>query len=371
MVRHTMGSKLKIKASSDDVVLAVESKGFCVSLNEDNKTEKVESNKIKDFGKPIHRSLVSWVDYVADNLEEEAEEIAYEMGFSKNLVKGLMKNEKRGSYIDKDHEMGLLVPAVIVNKFDVKVNPLLILIKKNLVLTLHGTEVRRFFHLRRYAETMMRKIKVVEPAPDKVTRILIRILDENNGRNFDHLREIEENGDRLSGILADPKTPRSVLGPEIYNMKHALVVYLGALWSTLDVINSLRYGDPELLTDDERILDHVGALASEVNTQISLAEHLSDVLASGLEVLQSIYNNQLQILNNKLAMAVTYLTIIGTALIVPNTIATVMSSSAFTMGPEDVGWYLTLLAGSTILATIFAYILVKKLGWMPKKPDEG
>jgi magnesium transporter len=79
----------------------------------------------------------------------------------------------------------------------------------------------------------------------------------------------------------------------------------------------------------------------------------------------------LQILNNKLAMAVTYLTIIGTALIVPNTIATVMSSSAFTMGPEDVGWYLTLLAGSTILATIFAYILVKKLGWMPKKPDEG
>src|SRR3989338_9746880 len=107
-------------------------------------------------------------------------------------------------------------------------------------------------------------------------------------------------------------------------MKHALIVYLGSLWSTLDVLNSLRYGDPLLLTDEDRLLDQLDALSSEVNTHIVLAEHLSEVLASGLEVLQSIYNNQLQVLNNKLAMVVTYLTIIGTAVLVPNTIATVM-----------------------------------------------
>lgn len=371
MVRYSLGSKLKIKTDPNSIVLAVESNGFCASLLKNGKTEKRESMNILDFKEPVENSLVSWVDYVAVNLKNDAEELAASFGFSQNMIKTLIKNGNRGSYVDNDLELGILIPAVIVNKFDVKVNPLLILIKKNLVLTLHGTEVRRFFHLRRYAETFMKKIKMNEPAPDKVTRILIRIIDENDSRNFDHLREIEENGDKLSSILADPKTPRSIIGPQIYNMKHALVVYLGALWNTLDILNSLRYGDPELLTDDEKLLAHLDALSGEVSTHISLAEHLSDVLASGLEVLQSIYNNQLQVLNNRLALAVTYLTIIGTALIVPNTIATVLSNSAFAMGPNDVGWYIFLLIGSTLFATILAYLVVKAMGWMPKKPDEG
>ena len=369
MVRHTLGKKLKLK-DQHALVLAVESQGFCVSLLENSGTEKQEARSVAEFTDLVDKASVSWVDFVAVDLHKEVESIASTMGFSKQLVRGLLNN-KRGSYIDNDSELGILIPAVIVNRFDVKVNPLLILIKNNLVFTLHGTEVRRFFHLRRYAETFMKKIKVDEPAADKVTKILIRIVDENNGRNFDHLREIEENGDQLSQILADPKTPRGVIGPKIHQMKHALIVYLGSLWSTLDVLNSLRYGDPLLLTDEDRLLDQLDALSSEVNTHIGLAEHLSDVLASGLEVLQSIYNNQLQVLNNKLAMVVTYLTIIGTAVLVPNTIATVMSSSAFALGPQDAGWYLAFLTISTIIAIAVSYIWVKKMGWIPQKPDEG
>ncbi|MFA6530201.1 MAG: CorA family divalent cation transporter [Candidatus Micrarchaeia archaeon] len=370
MVRNTLGNRLKIKTDPNSVILAVESQGFCVSLLKSGKTEKQEGNRPSEFNKLVGSSCVSWVDFVAKDLATEAEDVADSFGFGRKLVESLLTN-KRGSYIDNDKEMGLMIPAVIVNGFDVRVNPLLILIKSNLVMTLHGTEVKRFFHLRRYAETFIKKIKMNEPAPDKLTRILIRILDENNGRNFDHLREIEENGDKLSEVLADPKTPREILGPKIYGMKHALIVYLGALWSTADVLNALRYGDPELLTDDEKILNQMGFLSEEINTHISLAEHLSEVLASGLEVLQSIYNNQLQILNNKLAMVVTYLTIIGTAVLVPNTIATVMSNSAFNMTPADAGWYLAFLAISTILAVILSWVWVKKMGWVPNRPDSG
>jgi magnesium transporter len=109
----------------------------------------------------------------------------------------------------------------------------------------------------------------------------------------------------------------------------------------------------------------------EVHSQIGLAEHLSDVLASGMEVLQSIYNNQLQLLNNRLAMLVAYLTIIGTALLVPNTIATVMGNPMFTFTSADEAWYLPLIIFSTIIATMASWWAVDRMGLLPKKPDSN
>ncbi len=131
------------------------------------------------------------------------------------------------------------------------------------------------------------------------------------------------------------------------------------------------YGVAELMSDDQHLLDKINGLLNEVHSQIGLAEHLSEVLASGLEVLQSIYNNQLQIINNRLSFLMGILTIIGTALLVPNTIATVMSqTSIFALTPADMWWYLALLAGSTVVATTFAWWAVKRMGFLPKHPDE-
>ena len=96
---------------------------------------------------------------------------------------------------------------------------------------------------------------------------------------------------------------------------------------------------------------------------------MSEVLASGLEVLQSIYNNQLQNLNNRLALVMTYLTIIGTAVLVPNTLATMLSNAVWDIGPKDLGWYLALMIGATVVATGLVYWWVKKRGWIPKKME--
>jgi len=63
------------------------------------------------------------------------------------------------------------------------------------------------------------------------------------------------------------------------------------------VINSLRYGDAETITDNQKLLQHIGILGDDINRQIALSEHMSEVLVSGLEVIQTIYNNQLQMLN--------------------------------------------------------------------------
>ncbi len=359
----------KFKATTNDkIILALEEKGFCVGLLKDGTTVKKEARNIKEFLEVTKETTVNWIDYIVEDLKKDTIDAATSMGFSQGLVNNLLKN-KRSGYEDFDTEMGMLIPAIIVEGFNVKLDPLLILIKKDLVLTLHSTEAKRFFRIRRYAETFIRKIKINAPSKDKVTTILIRILDENNGRNFDHLREIEENADKMSGKLADPKTPRELIGTEIHQMKHALITYLSGLWAVVDVINALRYGDAELLSDDHRLLGRLSGLASEVNNHIGLAEHMSEVLASGLEVLQSIYNNQLQVLNNKMALLVAYLTILGTAVLVPNTLATVLGNNVYGLGPKDAWWFTPLMILSTILSTIGAYLWVRSRDLLPHKVD--
>ncbi len=341
---------------------------FCASVKADGSAIKKEAQSINDILGQVKESSISWVDYFLDDFEKDAPQAAMAAGFSEALVKALIKNTRSG-YEDFENEMGILMPAILAKGFDVQLNPILILIKENLILSLHTTEVKRFFRLRRYAETHLKKLPKKMKKTDKITSLLIRIIDENNNRNFEHLLEIEEQGDKLSEYLADPNAPRSKIGKEIHGMKHALMVYLSGQWATLDALNELRYGDADLITDDKKLLEKLTLIVTQVNSQIGLTEHLSEVLASGLEVVQTIYNNQLQIFNNRLALLVSYLTIIGTALLVPNTIATALSSPVFNLGTQDEGWYITLLVASTIVSAAGAWLIVKKMNLLPIQPE--
>jgi magnesium transporter len=345
-----------------------EQKGFCATL-EAGKTKRVGALNVTDLCGNIGTASLAWIDYVVEDFEKEAMSVAASLGFSELLLRSLLASPK-GGYEDFENEMGILLPAIYLEGTDVKIDQLVIMMREGLLVTLHTKEVKRFFRLRRYAETLLRKIPQKIPSKDKLTLLLIRIIDENNGRNFDYLRGIEERGDQLSKQLADPQISRNVIGTNIYEMKHALIVYLGGLWSTVDTLNALRYGDAELLADNQKILNKITALVGEVNSHIGLAEHLSEVLASGLEVLQSIYNNQLQVLNNRMAMLVAYLTIIGTALLVPNTIATVTGNSMFTFTSEDIPWYLTLILLSTAVSTYISWWAVTRFGLLPQSPEK-
>ncbi|MBU0531950.1 CorA family divalent cation transporter [Candidatus Micrarchaeota archaeon] len=351
------------------VILSLEQKGFCVALLKNGKTAEKESNDPKEFHKLIKSSSVSWVDYIVEDLKRDAIATATSMGFSETLVSTLLKGASESGYEDLDVEMGLLVPVIYAKGFDVTIEHILVLLKPNVVVTIHTTEITRFFRLRRYGKIFMQKIKPRDAKEDQVTMVLTRILDENNSRNFDALRHIEKTADGVSEKLSKIDTPREEIGREIHFMKHALMVYLNGLWQTIDVLNTLRYGDPEILTDDDRLLARIGALVIEVNYQIQLAEHMGEVLASGLEVMQSIYNNQLQILNNKLALLVGYLTVLGTAVLVPNTVATIFGVPFFTLGEDFLPYYLLIIIGSTVFSILIAWWWVKSSGLLPKRVD--
>ena len=336
---------------------------FCAALLPSGTTYKKDAESPAAFKDILNQAVVAWVDCWLDNFERDSLDAALHLGFNKEMANPLI-TQPNENYEDFGTEMGTKLASVQVKQFEVTIHPLIILLNKNLILTIHPRSIdRRFQRLRRYSDPFLKKIPIAAVPEDRLTMLLLRITDETNERNFEHLRQIEDYSDELNKDMMDPTTPRETLGPKIYEMKHALVVYLNALWQTVDVFHALRYGDAELITDNVRLLHRMSLQADDVNHQISLAEHMSDVMASGLEVLQTIYNNQLQALNNRLSRVITYLTIIGTAVLVPNTLATIFSNTAFDLQPDDMWWYSTMLIASTILSTLLVWLWVRKMGW--------
>ncbi len=342
---------------------------FCAALLKSGEVVRVEYTTTEELMPVLEKAKVAWTNYLVDDLKIKGDEIAASLGFTSGLVGKLTEGTGYSEYIDNDVELGLLVPAVTVKNLEVTVKPLVILMRKGLILTLSGSDVVRLVRFSRYADTFLRKIPTDAAWQDSLTLALIRILDENNDRNFDHLREIEMQADEISKeLLNDPKTPRNKAGPMIYSMKHALITYMNALWATLDVVNSLRYGDAEVVTDDTKIIERITMLSSDINHQLELSEHMSEVLASGLEVLQTIYNNQLQMLNNRLAWLATWLAIVGTAILVPNTLATIYGIAPIA---EHLGYQFIIssLIFASLLSAAIVFGVLKWKNWMPKKED--
>ena len=241
---------------------------FCVGLYPSGKTFKQDAESPIPFLEIVNRSLITWVDYITDDPQKDIALVAAQMGFSESLISSL-SGETTLNYQDFDTEMWMRLPCIQIRGVDVKAYPLFILIRKNIVFTIHVSLVdKRFIRLRRYSDTILRKIPMDGLSEDKLTVLMTRIIDANNDSNARHLRVIEELGDDLNEDLMSSNTDRSKLGPKIYEMKHALITYMNALWETVDVLHTVRYGDAELLTNNEKLLDMISLMIDEVKGQI-------------------------------------------------------------------------------------------------------
>jgi magnesium transporter len=329
---------------------------FCVALRADGQVEKTQDKTPEEYLTFINGMSVAWVDYTVKDMDKDLEKLVQSMGFTQTPIPKLLSGFFSG-YEDVDTELGLMLPAVKVDHFDMAIRQLVILIRGNFILTVHNEDVVRLLRFSRYAPAFIKKMKA-DLVVDKLTLILERIIDENNDRNFEYLREIENHGDDISKQLIDEDMNKKDLAHNIYGMKHVLINYLNVLWATKDVIDSLQYGDADLITDDEKLLGRIGILSSNIDRHIELSEQMSNVLSSGLEVMQSIYNNQLQAINNRFSLVTAYLTVLGTAALVPNTIATIAGSGIFTNIHSQPNWYPPLLVISTVVATAVSLIWV-------------
>jgi magnesium transporter len=357
---------------------------FCMCLEASGSTFKQDAESPTNFLETINKSIIAWVDYITDDPMKDLPTVAAQMGFSETFISNLSYCDQL-NYQDFDTEMWLSFPSIQIRGTEVKPYPLIVLIRKNLVFTVHVRLVdKRFIRLRRYAEAILRKIPTDIKPEDRLTILLSRILEANNDSNFRHLRAIEEFGDELNRDLMDKDVDKSILGPKIYEMKHALIIYLNGLWESVDVLQAIRYGDAELLTDDPKLVNLFVVMVEQVKNQIGLSEHMSEVLASGIEATQAIYNNQLTIannqltisnnrltvLNNRFAKLVAYLTLVGTALLIPNTIATMLGNSVWVFGPDFMGAYITLFIGATVIGSALMWVWIKRTGLLEEEKEQ-
>lgn len=330
---------------------------FCIGLNASGQDYKAENLSTAEYRGLLGQSSLTWIDCCLRDFDHEIAGLACAMGFSELSIEQFI-SQHYSSYEDCDIELGIMLPAAKVDGLNIAVHKLIVLIKGNLILTVHDEDIVRLSRFSRYAPTIMRKIAALQ-TNDKITLILERIIDENNERNAEYLREIDTNSERIIKSLTSNMADKRQVIYDIYNAKRVMITYLDVFWATKEVLESIQYGDAALITDDERILDRISLLSTNMDRHLSLAEQTSSTLSSGYAILQDTRGNMLQEMNNKISLVGAYMTVIGSLIIIPNTLATVISSIT---GPTGrLWWYMPFIVISTIIITILAYAWMARM----------
>ncbi len=197
-MNELIGSEKTQKVGQSQTTEAFQKHWFCVALSSSGSTSKKDAESPAEVIDMLSQSMVAWVDYWTDDFDKDAPVVAAQLGFSEALVSSLT-GDSFTTYQDFETEMGIKLPSIQVRQLEVEPHPLLLLLRKNFVLSIHPVHVdRRFIRLRRYSDTILRKIPTSDCAEDKLTKLLMRIIDETNERNFEHLRQIEDFGDELN-----------------------------------------------------------------------------------------------------------------------------------------------------------------------------
>ena len=180
-----------------------------MGLESSGKTFKQDAESPTNFWEIVNKSKVAWVDYITDDPMKDLPVVAAQMGFTEGFISNLSCCDQL-NYQDFDTEMWLSFPSIQIRGTEVKAYPLIVLIRKNLVFTIHVRLVdKRFIRLRRYSETILKKIPIDSTPEDRLTILLSRILEANNDSNFRHLRVIEEFGDELNRDLMNQTTDKA------------------------------------------------------------------------------------------------------------------------------------------------------------------
>jgi magnesium transporter len=186
---------------------------FCITLSADGNIDRLSERPLEEYLPAIKGATIAWIDYSLKDDEKEIEQIALLAGFTKVPIPKLTHGFY-SAYEDYDTELGIMLPSVTVKAEKMTVHPLFILIRENLVLTLHSEEINRLLRFSRYAQPFFKRI-ASEETPEKVTLTLERIIDENNDRNFEYLREIEMHGDAISKSLIEENVAKRKIAHDI------------------------------------------------------------------------------------------------------------------------------------------------------------
>ena len=330
-----------------------------VHITDNSPPSKFFSSDNAKLAKVAENADIAWSNCIVDDVRKDSEAVAALFKFNVNLVKKVLEG-RYSSFIDNETQVALMLPSIQVKSGKIKIHPVIVLIRPGLILTVQDKDITRFANFARYAETHLRKMHAAWDRTDRLTWILLRLIDENNERNYTGIKTLAGQIDKLGKLLADQDLGFAKIADATYDLKHNVTFFLSALWENYHTLRILNHGDIQMLSGRPEILDRFTELIDENAWYIQLGENLTLIMGSGAEAMQDYHNIHLVKFNNILTFVTTWLGVLGTMFLVPNTIATAMASSTFQLGTGDAWWYTLMLVTVTLVSCGTVYYLVQK-----------
>ena len=318
-------------------------------IEEDGIPFKKESIPLEDAAKRVSDGTFTWIECVVDDIVNETPKILQKLEI--NMDPSLLLSGYVTAYEDVGDTLGIMLPFIVTGDSRTQTSPVLIFVKKDLIVTIHDDYGGKITKLYNYSTSLMRKLpKEQEQWADRQTILLFRLLDEVSETNFSILRTIIEQAEQLEIDLAGSRQTDRDVGFELSNMKRSLLTFLNAVWATHDTVRNVKYGDPDMLTDDDDILEKFEVILGRLDRQIQMAENVMEVIATGITVIQTETSN-------KLTKLIVWLTVAATAVLVPNTIATIFGIPGLEFSWS---WIVPILLISTIISAVVTYRWTKQ-----------
>ena len=318
-------------------------------IEEDGIPFKKESIPLEDAAKRVSDGTFTWIECVVDDIVNETPKILQKLEI--NMDPSLLLSGYVTAYEDAGDTLGIMLPFIVTGDSRTQTSPVLIFVKKDLIVTIHDDYGGKITKLYNYSTSLMRKLpKEQEQWADRQTILLFRLLDEVSETNFSILRTIVEQAEQLELDLAGSRQSDRDVGFELSNMKRSLLTFLNAVWATHDTVRNVKYGDPDMLTDDDDILEKFEVILGRLDRQIQMAENVMEVIATGITVIQTETSN-------KLTKLIVWLTVAATAVLVPNTIATIFGIPGLEFSWS---WIVPILLISTIISAVITYRWTKQ-----------
>ena len=305
---------------------------------------KKESITLDEAVKTIAIGNLTWIECVVDDIVDETPKILEKLDIKmdpKLLLSGYVT-----AYEDAGDTLGIMLPFIVTGDSRTQTSPVLIFVKKDLIVTIHDDYGGKITKLYNYSNSLMRKLpKEPEQWADRQTILLFRLMDEVSETNFSTLRTIVEQAEQLEIDLAGSRQTDRDIGFELSNMKRSLLTYLNAVWATHDTVRNVKFGDPDMLTDDDDILEKFEVILGRLDRQIQMAENVMEIISTGVTIIQAETTN-------KLTKLIVWLTVAATAVLVPNTIATIFGIPDLQISWT---WIIPILILSTLISIIVTY----------------
>ena len=297
----------------------------------------------------VESGTLTWIECVVDDIVNETPGILEKLKIDMDpsvLLSGYIT-----AYEDIGDTLGIMLPFIITGDSRTQTTPILIFMKKDLIVTIHDDYGGKIAKLYNYSNSLMRKLpKESEQWANRQTILLFRLMDEVSETNLSILRTILEQAEQLEIDLSGSRQTDRNVSDELSNMKRSLLTFLNAVWATHDTVRNVKYGDPDMLTDDDDILEKFEVILGRLDRQIQMAENVMEIISTGVTVIQTETSN-------KLTKLIVWLTVAATAVLVPNTIATVLGIPDLNV---SLTWVVPILIISTVISAVVTYRWTKQ-----------